>query len=290
MKPIVRGSRSSLPFSRGILARSLEVVGIGPDIAYKIATSVQNALVEKEIKDLSRQDLRYRISQEIEKQLSVEISEKFTRFRRLKKKPIILLIGGSTGSGKSSISVELAHRLGITTVISTDTIREIMRYTVSKKLIPSLHSSSYLAWRKLAIKTDSDPVIFGFKEQAAKIKVGVTGIIERAIKEKSSVIINGVHILPSMIRARDYPKANIQMAFIYLSDEEKHKQRFYYREESGEIREASKYIKNFEYIRKIQDYLVGETKKSKHPCLENLHSIDTAQWIIDYLIGKADEL
>ena len=41
--------------------------------------------------------------------------------------PIILLVGGATGTGKSTIATEAAHRLGITRVTSTDFIRQTMR-------------------------------------------------------------------------------------------------------------------------------------------------------------------
>lgn len=288
-KPIVTGSRYSLPFSRGILARSLEVIGVGPDVAYGIATKVQSDLLSECVQEISRDDLRARIYSKLKNDASVELAVKFSKFRRLKKRPLILMLGGATGSGKSSVSVELAHRLDITTVISTDTIREIMRYTISKTLIPALHQSSYLAWRDLDIKTDSDPVILGFKQQAAKINVGISGIIKRAIKEKTSVIINGVHILPSLIRPEQYPEADLHMAFFYLKDEQTHKQRFYYREDSGEIRAASRYIENFSHIRKIQDHLLKEAVQYGYKGIENLSSDATAQLIIEQLLEGIDE-
>ncbi len=287
-KPIVTGSRYSLPFSRGILARSLEVIGVGPDKAYKIATNVQNELLNNNIKSISRDDLRETIYKELKTELNEKKADKFNEFRRLKKKPLIFLIGGATGSGKSSISVDLAHRLDITTVISTDTIREIMRDTVSKKLIPSLHESSYLAWRKLDVTMETDPVILGFKQQAAKVNIGIDGIIERSLKEKTSVIINGVHILPSLVAKKRFPNVDIHIVFLYLKDPDQHKQRFYYREESGEIRKASRYIDNFEHIRKIQDYLLSETKEYGYACIENLHSIDTAQKIIEDMMERSN--
>ena len=41
--------------------------------------------------------------------------------------PIVLLVGGATGTGKSTVATEAAHRLGITRVTSTDFIRQTIR-------------------------------------------------------------------------------------------------------------------------------------------------------------------
>ena len=40
---------------------------------------------------------------------------------------VIVLLGGATGTGKSTVATELAYRLGITRVTSTDFIRQTMR-------------------------------------------------------------------------------------------------------------------------------------------------------------------
>ena len=45
--------------------------------------------------------------------------------------PVIVLIGGTTGTGKSTVASEVAYRLGITRVTSTDFIRETMRAFLS---------------------------------------------------------------------------------------------------------------------------------------------------------------
>lgn len=288
-KPLVIGDYYSLPFSRGILARSLEVVGTAPDVSYSIATDIQDRLVKENIKKISRDRLREITYNQLKTHAEADKAEKFIRFRKIKKninKPLIILLGGSTGSGKSTISVDLAHRLDITTVITTDIIREIMRSMISPKLMPSLHQSSYTGWKKLDIPVETDHVILGFKQQAAKINVGVKGIIERAVGERRPVIINGVHLLPNLLRPRDFPQANIFMAFTYIQDEEEHKQRFHYRDQSGEYRKASRYIKYFPQIRQIQDHVIQEARKMDIPCMDNMNMRLTSQWIIDQIIER----
>ena len=41
--------------------------------------------------------------------------------------PLVILIGGATGTGKSTVATEIAYRLGITRATSTDFIRQTIR-------------------------------------------------------------------------------------------------------------------------------------------------------------------
>ena len=69
------------------------------------------------------------------------------RFRDLQELdlPVILLVGGGTGTGKSTVATEVAYRLGITRVTSTDFVRQTMRAFFAKEFMPSIHYSSFEA-------------------------------------------------------------------------------------------------------------------------------------------------
>ena len=43
-------------------------------------------------------------------------------------RPLILLLGGTSGVGKSSLAVEVARRLSIGRVLSTDSIRDVIAF------------------------------------------------------------------------------------------------------------------------------------------------------------------
>ncbi|KAM6596050.1 hypothetical protein CsatA_006574 [Cannabis sativa] len=64
---------------------------------------------------------------------------------RERKESITVLLCGTSGCGKSTLSALLGSRLGITTVISTDSIRHMMRSFVDEKQNPLLWSSTYHA-------------------------------------------------------------------------------------------------------------------------------------------------
>ncbi|XP_058107296.1 P-loop NTPase domain-containing protein LPA1 homolog 2-like [Magnolia sinica] len=64
---------------------------------------------------------------------------------RERKESVTILLCGTSGCGKSTLSSLLASRLGITTVISTDSIRHMMRSFVDEKENPLLWASTYHA-------------------------------------------------------------------------------------------------------------------------------------------------
>ena len=63
--------------------------------------------------------------------------------------PIILLVGGATGTGKSTVATDVAYRLGITRVTSTDFVRQTMRAFFSREFMPAIHYSSFEAGRAI---------------------------------------------------------------------------------------------------------------------------------------------
>ncbi|KAK1267019.1 hypothetical protein QJS04_geneDACA000303 [Acorus gramineus] len=64
---------------------------------------------------------------------------------RERKESVTILLCGTSGCGKSTLSALLGSRLGITTVISTDSIRHMMRSFVDEKQSPLLWASTYHA-------------------------------------------------------------------------------------------------------------------------------------------------
>ncbi|PIA37273.1 hypothetical protein AQUCO_03000103v1 [Aquilegia coerulea] len=83
---------------------------------------------------------------------------------REKKESVTVLLCGTSGCGKSTLSALLGSRLGITTVISTDSIRHMMRSFVDEKENPLLWASTYHAGEYL------DPVAVAEAKAKRKAK------------------------------------------------------------------------------------------------------------------------
>src|SRR5207244_9870269 len=105
--------------------------------------------------------------------------------------PLIVLVGGATGTGKSTIATEVAYRLGISRVTSTDFVRQTMRAFFSREFMPSVHFSSFEAGHTVS-GFPTEPAVGGFLEQTRNVLVGVRAAMERALAGGWSTVLGGV--------------------------------------------------------------------------------------------------
>ena len=132
---VISDKKSGLPFSKGILASSISVAGIDIVTAHKIALNIQDYFKDHQTRSITLEELRSLAFRFIKDEAGLEYAEKYLLWQSVGKlqKPTIILIGGATGVGKSTVATVLANRLNITRVASTDAIREVMRASVSEK-------------------------------------------------------------------------------------------------------------------------------------------------------------
>jgi 2-phosphoglycerate kinase len=255
---MVEGEGGKLPYSKGIMSQSLMASGLPPNVAYDAARSIEMKLKSDQVRSISRVDLRRMTYNILREESTLEHAEKYLLWRKLKRpeKPLMIMIGGATGVGKSTIAAEVAHRLGITRIICTDIIRSVMRGMISPGLLPAIHSSSYSVAETLGVPLpeESNPILIGFTEQVSKIAVGVDAVIDRAAEEKVSTLVEGVHVVPQFV-SESQNKVHEIMIIITANDYKTHRARFYQRYEENENRPADKYISHFEAIREIQEYI-----------------------------------
>ena len=138
---IISDKRHGLPFSKGLLAQSFTAIGVGPGKAYTIASAIQNDLRERDETSISMQRLRALATEYLDRMAGDQYAGRYRKLYELSKldKPLIVLVGGTTGVGKSTIATEVAHRLGITRIVSTDSIREVMRGIFTRDLMPAIY-------------------------------------------------------------------------------------------------------------------------------------------------------
>ena len=155
---------AEFPYSKGLMARALIAVGVPADRAYNLAQRIELDLAERGERSIDVERLLVLAREVLGDE---EGGRAVTRLRRLSDLqaldvPIILLIGGSTGTGKSTVAAEVAHRLGITRVASTDFIRQTMRAFFSPEFMPTIHFSSFEAGQALDEEVTGDPTVVGF--------------------------------------------------------------------------------------------------------------------------------
>ncbi|MBE2900608.1 2-phosphoglycerate kinase [Methanothermobacter thermautotrophicus] len=283
----VSGKKYTEPFSKGVLARSLTRAEMDPNRAYTFASRIEAHLKKNGVDLITIEELVEIVSEHLRKE-DPEIAEKYMLWRKIRqcKEPLIILIGGASGVGTSSIAFEVANRLGIRNMISTDMIREVMRKIVSRELLPSIYESSYTAYQSLRIPPppELDEVLIGFRDHVESVSIGVEAVIERALTEGISIVIEGVHIVPGFIREDLVNKENVAMFVLTVSDENVHKGRFYSRcRQMWARRPLKRYISYFWAIRRIHRYIENQARKHNVPVIENIDVVTTIDSIIKSL-------
>lgn len=182
-------------------------------------------------------------------------------------KPTIVLVAGTSGVGKSTLSQYISKILGISTCFSTDvTSRSVMRNTFSyifgeesHEIFPELYGSSF----------DKNSM-YWFYNQSLLSMVGTTGSIDRLVKENISAVIDGVSLIPGTLQEKYFEIANIVWIVACIKDEKIHYQRMDYRDETGVSRGgAERYKQKINVIRKNHDRLVLMGKKTQSFIADN---------------------
>jgi 2-phosphoglycerate kinase len=207
-------------------------------------------------------------------------------------RPLVVLIGGTTGVGKSTIATEVAHRLGITRISSTDSIREVMRGIFSEDLMPAIYQSAFNAWKGLRVPVPhgANPVIVGFREQTAVVTSGVKSLIDRAVLEGTSMVIEGVHLVPGYLDPRGFENARVVQIVIGVDDEQSHLSHFYIREVQTEgNRPLQRYRAGFEDIRILGAYIEDLAREHGIPVIYS-HQLDrTVADVLEHVVSVAIE-
>ncbi len=202
--------------------------------------------------------------------------------------PIVLLIGGATGTGKSGVATEVAHRLGITRVTSTDFIRQTMRAFFPPEAMPSVHLSSFEAGAAAVAPETGDPTLDGFLDQTRNVLVGVEASVVRALAEGWSMVIEGVHLVPGLTAAQ-IDGALVVHVVLQIESEDVHRMHFHVRDSAtGGVRAMDKYLSHFDEIRAIQDALVDAAQRHGVPVIESTNPVRATAEVMDLVLSLAE--
>jgi 2-phosphoglycerate kinase len=288
------GTDAGLPYSKGVMARALIATGVSAVRAYDLAQRVELDLRQRGASaiDLERlQELAVGSLGSEEGERAIGRLRRFQDLRRLEL-PIILLVGGATGTGKSTIATEVAHRLGITRVTSTDFIRQTLRAYFSPEFMASVHYSSFEAGEALpaAEREAGDPLLLGFIDQTRHVLVGVKAAMERALEEGWSLVLEGVHLVPGMLEL-PLDRALVVHIVVGIEAEETHASHFWIRDAvSGGTRPHDKYLARLADIRHLQDFIVEEAEKNGVPVVDNANMEAAIGAVMELVFEGAEQL
>jgi len=281
------GGDLGLPYSRGLMARSLMAAGVVGHRAYALAPRVGDELLQRGHGEIELERLEALAVDVLAQQEARESIQRLRRYLELRELdlPIMVFIGGATGTGKSTVATELAYRFGITRVTSTDFVRQTMRAFFSSDFMPSIHQSSFEAGD--VYPDADDPLEFGFLQQARNVLVGVRASSERALEEGWSLVLEGVHLVPGMVELPRPDLAVSVFVVLAISNEEEHARHFHYRDEDSE-RPESRYLERFSDIRRLQEVVVARAQRAGVPVIENADADKAARTVADLVLDAAE--
>ena len=281
------GDELGLPYSRGLMARSLMAAGVAGYRAYALASRVHDELRERGLDRIEIERLEALAVEMLGEEEGRESVQRLRRFHELRELdlPLMVFIGGATGTGKSTVATELAYRFGITRVTSTDFVRQTMRAFFSSDFMPSIHQSSFEA--RDAFPDAEDPLEFGFLQQARNVLVGVRASSERALHEGWSLVLEGVHLVPGLVEMPRPEEAVSVYVVLSIENEDEHVRHFHFRDEDSE-RPESRYLERFEDIRRLQELIVTRARREGVPVIENEDADRAARVVADLVLDAAE--
>jgi len=294
LAPLPLGGLEGPPWSKGLMTRALAATGLTPTRAHELAVRADVDMQERRAHELDLDRLAELAGDVLGEPDAGRTMRRLRRLQALQhlELPVLLLVGGATGTGKSTLATEAAHRLGITRVTSTDFIRQTMRAFFSREFMPSVHYSSFEAELGLthADEDVADATLLGFLDQTRNVLVGVEAAIDRSLTEGWSMVLEGVHIVPGMIKV-DRSDALVVQCVVAISDEDAHRSHFWVRDSATDgLRPLEKYLDGMPEIRMIQDVLLDRAQRFDVPVIENTSFDEAIGAMLDLVLTGAERL
>ena len=263
-------SEFGLPYSKGLMAQSIMATGLAPERSFALAAEIERRLSIGAASEIELEDLRALAEEVLSQQEGREVVDRFRRWWRLRRleQPLVVMIGGVTGVGKSTVATQLAGRLGITRVIATDQLRQVVRAFFSHDFMPSVHHSSFSVGSALKTYADDDSgTVAGFLRQAHDLAPGIDALVQRAISEGTPIVLEGVHLLPEIPDPELRKQAIDVRVLLAARDEQEHRAHFQIRG-AQTPRAPGRYLEAFDRIRVLQDYLIERAEREAIPIID----------------------
>ncbi len=183
-------------------------------------------------------------------------------------KPIVL-IGGTAGTGKSTLARELAWEMRFDHRLGTGFVREVARSYHTAETAPDLYTFTFRAANPIDHLT----------AQARLLKPAIDACIARARNEGTSLVIEGNHLIPGL-----YHDAAVDLYLVLSAPPTpEHKSRLHGQSHAKRLLNES----DIANVRRIDDYLRAEAQRWGVPMI--LYA-DNFGEIVDLLNARMEKL
>jgi 2-phosphoglycerate kinase len=263
-----------LPYSKGLMAQAISATGLPPGRSFELARVIEDRLDGGSIRTA---DLHALAEEVLRTEESDTTARRYASWRRLDRleRPLVVLIGGTTGVGKSTIATMLAARLGVNRVIATDVIRQVLRAFFTHEAMPTVHYSAFEAGG-----------VMGYRDQAERVGTGIAAIVDRAANEAKPVVVEGVHVVPGGVHPRVRERCVLVEALLVVEDRDLHRGHFSHRRGT---RPPERYLANFEDIRRLQDHLWERARSEGVVVIDNENVDDALARLMELVLDAVQE-
>ncbi|MGR3913079.1 MAG: zeta toxin family protein [Gammaproteobacteria bacterium] len=275
------------PFSRGIHAQRMASCSLPRSKCNAIARLIHGKLIRNKQRQITTPALTAVTYRTIAKELGQEHADHYLMWNDFidNDQPLLVLLGGMPGTGKSTVATGLANSLGVVRTQSTDMLREVMRILIPERLSPLLHTSSFAAGgavdnAELHALKDEDNLLYGFQRQSELVEVACQAVLQRALNERVSMIIEGVHIRPTLLQHIEAGDAVVVPFALCVLDKESLISRIKGRRVRTQQRRAARYLEKFADIWQLQSALLSEADGADIQIIDNLDSEESVREII----------
>jgi 2-phosphoglycerate kinase len=261
-----------IEFSPTEYRHNLEAIGLKSGEALEIVQTVNNHLVKRNTSRVTSRYIAYFTYRllRMSKSRGPAVAKRWLIWRDFidSGRPLVFLLAGTAGSGKSTVAADLASRLNIVRTQSTDMLREVLRSIISSKVQPLLHESSFTAWTKLPESkkqqaNTEELLVEGYCNQADILSTAIDAVMQRASREGVSLIVEGVHLHPGNIdewvAIEDALVVPVMLAVLKPKNL---RSRISGRSSDVPQRRSKRYLDYFDSIWALQSYLLSEADQS----------------------------
>ena len=283
------------PFMDQALRSSLAITGLSPFLVEALINKVK-----EEIRSrggvIDRRTLINLVSDLLSPYGVSERYRVWEAYRELRRtgrydKPIILLLSGASGTGKSVIASDLVGRFAITRIYSTDSIRQLVRLTNPKPtvMVHTWEAKDYLTKDDIehlkSLFGEQSLDIYGYLDQSLwVVEKGVKPLIERLNREGANALLEGVHLIPGLIEGENIVSAVLEVPY------EVHKAFVLIKAKRSELKDIGRSEeereREFLSIRAVHDFLISEARKKGTPIVTFTTYEETIKRIIDLFYEK----
>jgi len=167
----------------------------------------------------------------------------------------------------------------------TDMLREVMRSMVPRRLLPVLHTSSFMAWQELPSAGDAGgegaPLVQGYLTQSRLVALACEAVLSRAVRERVSMILEGVHAHPALLETQAKESDTVVVRVVLgVLKQRALRARIRGRGKQEPDRRAKRYLQHFDAIWGLQDFMLSEADRLQVPIVPNVDLDRTVQEVL----------